>query len=142
MVLATPAGCEAGAVYVNRIRNIQLTDSTFENNTVTDAVGGTTNPSSLCFSDLSYTSGGAFYAAQYRTVNITNSSFTDNVSGGAGGALMFYNGADTFINGSNFMGNIGSSQAGGAALFFIVGNVSITNSNFVNNQGKLAVPNM
>lgn len=134
------------SVHIN-YGSLNITNSTFENNTNNASAynsGGAINIMSgdLSISDSYFISnhsklgGGAIYAGKYvsedlKTTTIINSSFTGNSSGSDGGALFSY--SDLSLSNSIFTNNT-SVYNGGAVL--VAGNGEISNCTFSGNKAQ------
>ncbi|MDX2148309.1 MAG: GC-type dockerin domain-anchored protein [Planctomycetota bacterium] len=155
-VTATLGTANQGGAIRARRTNIEIIDSTFENNSTTENRGGALwleTTSSLARTAIitgctflansttgtQFQEGGAIGAAGNVAITIDRGTFTNNTALSAGGSIWAETGGSLTISNSSFTG--GSSRVGGGILYPAGGSaasVSFSNTSFRNLQ---AIPN-
>ena len=152
---------DGGAIYVERLSTLNMTNSAINNSTARNGgaialngwgssdAGGTLNVTNSSFSGNSSTAaaipgggngGGALYVTGGSTATVTGSTFSNNQSVNGGGIHIL--GANLTVANSIFTGNIANNTAGGGGGGAIYvdgtknfnGTIDIDNSTFTNNQ--------
>jgi len=138
-------GGYGGALYAGNSGELEIIDSTFENNTANDDGGAvyiynsndaTISGSTFTNNETSY-NGGAIYAYSAKNVSIIDSVISGNSAAGRGGGVYFYMGNDYAVNiiGCTLDSNV-SSEYGGAADFSADLSVVISNTTVSNNSAN------
>ena len=154
---------DGGAIYVERLSTLTLTDSAINSSTAANGgaialngwgssdAGGTLIVSNSSFSGNQSTAnaipgggngGGALYITGGSTATVSDSTFTSNSSVNGGGIHIL--GANLTVTGSTFTGNVANNTAGGGgggAIYVdgtknFSGVIDISLSTFTNNQSN------
>jgi predicted outer membrane repeat protein len=134
---------EGGGIYINTFdpkydSHVEISDSTFNRNSVTKAGGGifsirgVTKVTNCNFNDnKAKMSGGGVYS-NFNSIRITDCSFKRNTAEYGGGALL--KSEVNIVSGCTFERNAASLNGG--AIYSNAGKIQISNSRFTSNSGK------
>ena len=157
------SGSDGGAIYVERLSTLTLTNSAINNSIAANGgaialngwgssdAGGTLIVTNSSFSGNSSTAaaipgggngGGALYITGGSTATVSGSTFSNNVSVNGGGIHIL--GANLTVSNTTFTGNVANNSAGGGgggAVYVdgtknFSGTIDIATSTFSNNQSN------